>query len=217
MPSAKPKAEKICPTCKTVFYVRPSIADKRRCCSVKCQGLWKRSKRSEIDCLTCSKKFTVRPSDIKFGRKYCSRECTKPMYSELLKDNQMAKDLIPWNKGVKGVKTGKKGPRPHMAGENNHNWKGGITSKDKLTRVKFRKTMQLLVFQRDDFTCQICYKEGEYLQVDHIKKWSDYPELRFDMDNCRTLCMPCHYYITFKRKLPEGVIWGHNLSKRITS
>lgn len=215
MPVAKPKAEKICPICKTVFFVRPSIADKRRCCSVKCQGLWKRSSRQIKTCITCVQEFGIRSCETQ--RKYCSRECTKPMYSELFKGNQTAKGHIPWNKGLIGVPTGLRGPRPHVTGENNHNWKGGITSKDKLARVKFRKTMQLLVFQRDDFTCQICYKEGEYLQVDHIKKWSDYPELRFNMDNCRTLCMPCHYYVTFKRKLPEGVIWGHNLSKRITS
>lgn len=108
--------------------------------------------------------------------------------------------------------------KPGMYSKENHpNWKGGITKLDRLERVKFRQTTQKTVFERDDYTCTICDIRGGYLQVDHIKKWADYPDLRFDLDNCRTVCMACHYYITFKRKLPEGVIWGHNLSRRIAS
>jgi len=93
----------------------------------------------------------------------------------------------------------------------------GITPEQKLLRHKFRKTMQASVFARDNYTCQMCQQYSGNLQVDHIKRWSEYPELRFDIDNCRTLCMACHYFITFKRKLPEGVIWGHNLNRRIAS
>lgn len=92
----------------------------------------------------------------------------------------------------------------------------GITSQSKLERAKFNKAVQPLVLARDNYTCQICNQYSGNLQVDHIKRWSEYPELRFDLDNCRTLCMACHYYITFKRKLPQGVVWGHNLSKRTT-
>ena len=99
-------------------------------------------------------------------------------------------------------------------GAEHHNWKGGITSEDKKLRSKFQQYTQQLVFQRDNYTCQICDAYGSPIQVDHIKSWAKYPELRFDMTNCRTLCMACHYYITFKRKLPQGVVWGHNLSRR---
>lgn len=107
--------------------------------------------------------------------------------------------------------------RGEMSGDKHHNWKGGVSSKDKLERSKFRQTLQRVIFIRDNYTCQICDQYGGHLQVDHIKKWSEYPELRFDKNNCRTLCMACHYYITFKRKLPSGVVWGHNLNKRIAS
>jgi 5-methylcytosine-specific restriction endonuclease McrA len=48
------------------------------------------------------------------------------------------------------------------------------------------------VFKRDDYTCQMCDQHGGYLEVDHIKSWSQYPELRLAIDNGRTLCRPCH-------------------------
>jgi len=82
------------------------------------------------------------------------------------------------------------------------------TPENKRERHRFRRETQMKVFERDDFTCQICGVRGGILHVDHIQSWAMYPELRFEMDNCRTVCMACHYYITFKRKLPKNVIWG---------
>jgi 5-methylcytosine-specific restriction endonuclease McrA len=102
-----------------------------------------------------------------------------------------------------------------MQGANHHQWKGGVCSKDYLERRRFKHTMQALVFARDNYTCQICDQYGNSIQVDHIKPWSKYPDLRFELDNCRTLCMACHYYVTFKRKLPQGVVWGHNFNRRV--
>lgn len=101
------------------------------------------------------------------------------------------------------------------SGKKHYRWKGGTTSPDRDERIRFRNTMQKEIFQRDNYTCQICLQYGGLLQVDHVKPWSDYPELRFNEDNCRTLCMACHYYITFKRNIPDGIVWGHNLNRRI--
>lgn len=125
-----------------------------------------------------------------------------------ISETKMGKSLSPEHR-AKLLATAKRGA-------DHPNWRGGTQSKDHLQRVKFRKTMQQKVFQRDNYTCQICDTYGGSIQVDHIKRWSEYPELRFDLDNCRTLCMACHYYVTFKRKLPQGVIWGHNFSRRIS-
>ena len=98
-------------------------------------------------------------------------------------------------------------------GSRNWNWKGGITPKEKLARVKFQQTIQKQVFERDNYTCQVCGQKGGYLQVDHIQSWKEYTELRFNMNNCRTVCMDCHYKITFGKPRSNNVkTWGHNLS-----
>lgn len=45
-------------------------------------------------------------------------------------------------------------------------------------------------------------------------KWSDFPELRFELSNCRTLCQRCHYFITYDKIMPsDKKTWGHNLKQ----
>src|ERR1035437_9177366 len=59
-------------------------------------------------------------------------------------------------------------------GKRSHNWKGGVTSENKLARVKFQQEMQKEIFKRDDYTCQVCGIRGKILHADHIKSWSKY-------------------------------------------
>lgn len=79
-----------------------------------------------------------------------------------------------------------------------HNlWKGGIDKAKHSERYALMKTMEYklwreAVFKRDNFTCQMCNQHGGYLEADHIKSWNSYPELRFAIDNGRTLCRSCH-------------------------
>ena len=48
------------------------------------------------------------------------------------------------------------------------------------------------VFERDNFTCQVCGKVGGTLNAHHIKPFKDYPQLRFKVSNGITLCQECH-------------------------
>lgn len=82
---------------------------------------------------------------------------------------------------------------PVRRGEANHNWKGGITPINKKIRASLEyKLWRLAVFERDDFTCVWCKRRGGVLNADHIKPFAYYPELRFAIDNGRTLCLSCH-------------------------
>lgn len=98
------------------------------------------------------------------------------------------KSIAGWNRGLKG----------YNAGEKSHFWKGGITPINIKIRTSTEyKLWRKAVFERDEHTCVFCkIKNGNgktiKLNADHIKPFSLFPELRFAIDNGRTLCLPCH-------------------------
>lgn len=80
-----------------------------------------------------------------------------------------------------------------MKGEDNPNWKGGVTPKHEIIRKSLEyKLWREAVFKRDSYTCVWCGQKGRKLNADHIKPFSLFPELRFELSNGRTLCKGCH-------------------------
>ncbi len=78
-------------------------------------------------------------------------------------------------------------------GKNCNFWKGGITSENLIIRmsVEFRLWREA-VFQRDNWTCQRCKSKNKRLHPHHIYNFSQYPKLRFIVNNGITLCINCH-------------------------
>ena len=80
-------------------------------------------------------------------------------------------------------------------GKQHHLWKGGI-SKGYKTGYYSRayKDWRTKVFTRDKYICQQCGVSGnkKYLTAHHIKSFANYPKLRFDVNNGKTLCEDCH-------------------------
>jgi hypothetical protein len=162
-------------------------------------------------CLVCSQDFEKKIDCSNFNwrkRKCCSRRCS----ALLLKKN---------NKGIcsntgrthfkKGISVSpntqfKKGDvsywrgkkNPFFSGENNPKWKGGIYPEQlRIRHSPEMKRWSREVLKRDNYTCVKCgrkRKPGDrvLLEADHIKSFAKYPELRFDLNNGRTLCRECH-------------------------
>lgn len=95
-------------------------------------------------------------------------------------------------------------------GAKNYNWKGGVTPIHKQIRksVDF-KLWRATVFARDNYACVWCGVRGHkglgkrvVLHPDHIKPFALFPELRFVIDNGRTLCIDCH---------KKTDTWGKNI------
>lgn len=103
-----------------------------------------------------------------------------------------------WMKGKKQSLSAKQKMSLAIKGNLHWNWKGGITPLNLRIRNSIEyKTWRRNVFERDNFTCQFCKvrkKNGKYLQIhaDHIRPFSLFPNLRFDINNGRTLCISCH-------------------------
>ena len=81
----------------------------------------------------------------------------------------------------------------NQRGKKHWNWRGGISTENNRLRNSFEyKLWRRAVFQRDNYTCIWCGERGSRLNADHIKPVAFYPELRFAIDNGRTLCENCH-------------------------
>jgi hypothetical protein len=77
--------------------------------------------------------------------------------------------------------------------EDSNAWAGGKTSERILLMSRDNyKALRKECFNRDNYTCQICNIRGGNLEMDHIKEWCNYPELRYEISNMRTLCKDCH-------------------------
>lgn len=126
----------------------------------------------------------------------------RPYISEIRKGMKFSKET---RKRISKAQIGKKmsiETRMKMSeshkGEKSSFWKGGIDRKvyKHYNNLNYRLWRDK-VFERDDYTCQICKaKSGNgksiFLHPHHIKSYTHYPELRFDIDNGLTLCIDCH-------------------------
>lgn len=122
---------------------------------------------------------------------------------------------------ISKIRNANKGkPKPFgfgMKGERNPNWRGGTSTERRLLMGRKEYILwRTAVFIRDDYTCVMCNERGAKLEADHIKPWSLYPELRYSIDNGRTLCKECHMKTdTWGLKLVRGKAKIDNAKKAL--
>ncbi len=142
------------------------------------------------NCLVCGKEF-YEWNYQKGKRRFCSQTCSNVFNAEHLSKIRMRAGnpmfgKRPWNKGKFGAVKG-------VRGEKNHFWKGGITDESHRARTSGEwKKWRKAVFERDNYTCQICKLRGGKLVPHHVKLFRLFKEDRYVIANGVTLCKRCH-------------------------
>lgn len=139
------------------------------------------NRRIESVCQNCGSDFWYYAS--RGNVKYCSHKC----YTSTPKSDEFKQKISEAFRSEA------------FRGENHPNWKGGVMKGRKDRNLSVYKEWRLAVFARDNYTCQHCglknYKglgKTVQLEADHIQSWTEYPELRYEVNNGRTLCKDCH-------------------------
>lgn len=97
-----------------------------------------------------------------------------------------------------------------FSGANSSLWKGGLTLENRRIRMSLEyREWRRAVYERDGYRCVIGGDCSGRLNADHIKPFSAFPALRFDVSNGRTLCerhhreTPTFGYKSYKMKYGE--------------
>lgn len=229
---------KHCPVCKEKFFNPYGMGIGRWnlmvCCSRKCRDEYFKGHPQYNTGRTHLKKGHKMGLGKKLSKEHRKKLSIAHMgqkpwntgkYVRLSEKSEFKKGFTPWNKDTRGkgiMKANsasfKKGCIPwfkgkhivSIQGEKHWNWQGGKTKINGAIRMTLEyKEWRRSVFKRDSHTCQICFKRGGDLHADHIKPFAYFPELRFDINNGRTLCPPCH------RKTDTFGSNAHKYAKRV--
>jgi hypothetical protein len=199
---------KKCHFCKKEYFVKKSRFEKSKYCSNTCK-----SDMQKIILLGrkmpegCIKEASGKSCRLGFG-KICGHLTAKGRnYCAACRDNMMGKVTITCRCGKQfyayksaaekykscSMACRNNSMRLRQSGDKSHFWRGGITDlNQKIRNSAQSKEWRTAVFTRDGYKCVSCGQNGGKLCADHIKSFSLYPALRFDLFNGRTLCYPCH-------------------------
>ena len=196
-----------CPICASLLSRPPNRvhANRGTYCSRECayKGIHL-TRTKEVECSYCKKAFRV---DTKAQRVFCSNQCrlanqANPLTSFrcvtcdkqcLYSDYNFDRRRIVCSRGCYRIWACQ-----FRCGSKSHFWRGGLTNTNDILRGQARTNeWRTKVFSRDDYTCQACgARNGNgkevYLEAHHIKAWSQFPSLRWDVNNGITLCRYCH-------------------------
>lgn len=205
---------KICKTCGKEYQ---NYNKSSKYCSQSCAGnseynlnkLRNMSKRKSkiYTCISCG-------IEIKYSRKYCD-VCLKNLRSSK-RGHRISpniciiceKEFYNYNKNAKtcSILCRNKYRSIQQRGEKSHRWQGGKTEATrKIRNRKEYKEWRTSVYERDNFTCNLCGQKGLRLTAHHIIRMSIDIDKSLLLDNGITLCWGCHGYITASNKDLEMV------------
>lgn len=193
---------KNCLVCGKKFeFSKKNYANKY--CSRKCYFVQKAKKKLKRNCLNCSKSFYTPLCKIQIGKgKYCSKVCFDIRWNTAIKKNCLEcnkeflaqPNVLLKDKGKYcSMECRAKMQQTAFQGNNGPGYIDGRTPLNTTIRHSWEHiNWARQVKERDNYICQICGIKGGKLHSNHIKKFSDYSELRFEVNNGITLCKSCH-------------------------
>lgn len=165
-------------------------------------------KNIKVKCSHCGTEIERHKSEVYGDNKkknfYCSKDCEYEHKKELFKGDlnpffgkkhtdKTRKIISKTNKGKKMPIYVKKKISQSLSGSNSPYWKDGSAERNKKDRLRLEyRDWRNKVFERDNYTCQKCYKRCTRLHAHHIKNYSENPKLRFIPVNGITMCEKCH-------------------------
>ena len=189
------RIDKICLHCDNTY----SGTKASKYCGYDCAKT-SRKKRVTLNCQDCNKEFEVQ--EWNKDAKFCSYSCKVKNQSSNIVDITCNSCQTTFKR--KEHKVGKHNfcskscANEFNKGVNHYEWKEHLHDKN----IKLAlKQWSLKIKERDSYTCVLCgIRQGwnkelkilTKLHADHIKRFSEYPELRFAIDNGRALCEKCH-------------------------
>ena len=185
--------EKICPNCKKVFY---RDRDRTAFCSSRCANIFNKTSFKKGHTATSKGEKSV-----PWVKRWCLN-CNKSFESPEWRKYKFC------SVKCSAIFNGKK-----IRGNKNKFWKGGITTiRYQILNLRQYRRWRKAVFERDDYTCQLCGQHGGFLNADHhkvtfselvniaiekfgieevLKELPNFDEF-WDLSNGRTLCVKCH-------------------------
>lgn len=168
----------------------------------------------EISCLACGNKKLVWPYQLNKA-KYCSIRCgnlhrwKSPTVKMLTHVEKAQKAMSLSRIGIRHSEETKQRISESRIGKAvgsaNPRWRGGITKlRIAIHGLPEYRRWRTKIFQKDDFSCQMCGKRGVYIEADHfpipfrelIGNVKTAQQARFSVQlwnaSGRTLCRPCH-------------------------
>lgn len=153
----------------------------------------------KLECLFCGREFEISGYIFNSGTgKFCSKKCYGGYNMTGRNINcKVCKKSFYVTKSKKSKYCSQECMRIAYQNEGNPSWNGGTAKQRRSLRTNIQhmsvyKIWRKSVFERDKYTCQKCGQVGGFLEADHIKRWSLYPKLRFNVNNGQTLCKLCH-------------------------
>lgn len=147
------------------------------------------------NCLFCRTIFKVRSNEVKKGKgKFCSRICFDKYRNKgkLIQCHYCKKDKwYPtgrWKRNITGLFFCSRTCYFNSLGHRMSLY----PEKEQIRKSPEYAKWRTAIFKRDNYTCVWCGQIGGTLNADHIKPFSLFIELRFNLSNGRTLCINCH-------------------------